>query len=55
MSGYRSGTTARLLTGVALGGLCFGIILLVIASTIVLSLISIYIPTHSEAGYGECK
>ncbi|UJR13648.1 hypothetical protein I4U23_000660 [Adineta vaga] len=54
MYGYRSETITRLTSSIALGGLlCFGIVLFLIASTIVLSLISIYIPNHSEEGYGE--
>jgi len=35
--------------------LCLGMILFLIAATIVLSLISIYTPNHGEEGYGERK
>jgi hypothetical protein len=51
-SGGVIGFTTKLVVGVFF---CFGIALLMIAATIVLSLISIYTPNHSEAGYGERK
>jgi hypothetical protein len=35
--------------------ICLGVILFLIAATIVLSLISIYTPNHGEEGYGERK
>jgi len=35
--------------------LCLGAILFLIAATIVLSLISLYMPNHGEEGYGDRK
>ena len=47
-----SGVSLRLFIG---GFICLSVSFLVIASTIVLSLISLYIPNHSKEGYGERK
>ena len=52
----RRGRLIGLTSGVALGGICcLGIILLLVASTVVLSLISLYTPDHSQEWYGERK
>ena len=52
----RRGRLMGLTSGVALGGICcLGIISLLIASTIVLSLIPLYTPDHSQEWYGERK
>ena len=43
-------------SGMVIGGfLCLGVCFLVMASAIVLSLIPLYIPNHSEEVYGDCK
>jgi hypothetical protein len=52
MVGRVPGITASVVIG---GFLCVSISLLVVAATIVLSLISLYLPNRSEQGYGECK
>ncbi|CAF1653290.1 unnamed protein product [Adineta ricciae] len=50
----RRGRFMGLTSGIALGAICcLGIILLLIASTVVLSLISLYTPDHSQEWYGE--
>ena len=49
-----SGKGAGVTSGIIFGGFCcLGLILLAIAATVVLSLIGIYTPNHSEQGYGE--
>ena len=51
-SGRTAGFTASLITG---GLLCLGILSLLTAATIVLSLIPLYTPNHAVEGYGERK
>jgi hypothetical protein len=56
MAIYGSRSAYGYASGIVMGGfLCIGVCLLVIASTFVLSLISLYIPNHSEQVYGDRK
>ncbi len=50
MAGAGAGTTSALIMG---GFLCLGLVLVAIAATVILSLISIYTPNHGQTGYGE--
>jgi hypothetical protein len=56
MGAYSSGKLSGITSNLALVGFfCIGMALFAIAATIVLSLISLYIPNHSQPGYGERK
>ncbi len=50
MAGAGAGTTSALIMG---GFLCLGLVLVAIAATVILSLISLYTPNHGQTGYGE--
>jgi len=53
---YSTRRATNLASSLAVGGLlCFGIFSFLLAATIVLSLIPVYTPDHSDEGFGDRK
>jgi hypothetical protein len=56
MAIYSTRRATSIASSLAVGGLlCFGIFSFLLAATIVLSLIPIYTPDHSDEGFGDRK
>jgi hypothetical protein len=51
---FAAGNSGGIATGIVMGGfLCLGLVMAAIAGTIILSLISIYTPSHGVTAYGD--